>query len=386
MHARGSSQWCAPLPSPPYLTNEQLSELVASDGYAEWISIVATFTIDSFHHWQWAANSVYYLLSLWSRLVASMPYLKGDTPSQLESFVPQVITAFINSRMELVRALPPTTLPHGGSTPLRTASRWFCPSSGADATARRPRRRPRRPAQGRGAPHRAARDAAEPLPLPAAAGRLHLRVACPSPHPPPQLSVGAHAPPTTPQCATAGRLVRHVALRTERAGDDTFPCPLPMQPHHPCSSHWCAPSLRARSSTRRRCRRAPPSAPPTPRCAAPHAGALRGPRQLALTVVSPPSQRCAPLTVVCPPPSLQVRRTLAQCEGELAWLVYIVATVLGSHLSTPPHATRPYGHAPPRPCAAAEAGPCARTHAALDCRIRASAALLPCRRAALLRK
>ena len=55
--------------------NYQLSELVASEAYGEWISIVATFTIDSFNHWQWAANSVYYLLSLWSRLVASMPYL-----------------------------------------------------------------------------------------------------------------------------------------------------------------------------------------------------------------------------------------------------------------------------------------------------------------------
>eukprot|EP00967_Tisochrysis_lutea_P133037 scaffold232893_cov30-Tisochrysis_lutea.AAC.3 len=61
-----------------------------ADCYREWISLVATFTIDSFKHWQWAANSVYYLLSLWSRLVASMPYLKGDVPSQLESYVPQV--------------------------------------------------------------------------------------------------------------------------------------------------------------------------------------------------------------------------------------------------------------------------------------------------------
>jgi len=85
--------------------NYQLSELVQADCYREWISLVATFTIDSFKHWQWAANSVYYLLSLWSRLVASMPYLKGDVPSQLESYVPQVITAFIHSRMELVRAL-----------------------------------------------------------------------------------------------------------------------------------------------------------------------------------------------------------------------------------------------------------------------------------------
>ena len=47
--------------------------------------MVATFTIDSFKHWQWASNSVYYLLSLWSRLVASMPYLKGSIPSQVRA-------------------------------------------------------------------------------------------------------------------------------------------------------------------------------------------------------------------------------------------------------------------------------------------------------------
>ena len=72
---------------------------------AEWLDAVAKFTIESFFHWQWATNSVHYLLSLWSRLVASMPYLKGDAPSRLEEYVPQVIRAFISSRMELVRAL-----------------------------------------------------------------------------------------------------------------------------------------------------------------------------------------------------------------------------------------------------------------------------------------
>ena len=86
-------------------SNFQLSELVKAEHYLDWISLVATFTIDSFKHWQWAANSVHYLLSLWSRLVASMPYLKGEMPSQLETYVPQVIAAFINSRMELVRAI-----------------------------------------------------------------------------------------------------------------------------------------------------------------------------------------------------------------------------------------------------------------------------------------
>ena len=45
--------------------NFQLAELVQCANYAEWISMVASFTIDSFKHWEWAANSVYYLLSLW---------------------------------------------------------------------------------------------------------------------------------------------------------------------------------------------------------------------------------------------------------------------------------------------------------------------------------
>jgi exportin-7 len=67
--------------------------------------MVADFTVDSFKHWEWANNSVYYLLSLWSRLVASMPYLKGETSSHLERYVPQVTTAFIHSRMQLVTSL-----------------------------------------------------------------------------------------------------------------------------------------------------------------------------------------------------------------------------------------------------------------------------------------
>ena len=76
--------------------------------YAEWIALVASFTVDSFRHWEWTANSVFYLLSLWSRLVASMPYLKGEAPSHLDRYVPQIITAFIHSRMELVS--PPVLL------------------------------------------------------------------------------------------------------------------------------------------------------------------------------------------------------------------------------------------------------------------------------------
>ena len=193
--------------------NFQLSEVVQCDNYPEWIAIVATFTVDSFKHcahnpsaWQllvehlsrslksndlarpgspvclrlpgeWASNSVYYLLSLWSRLVASMPYLKGETPSHLEQYVPQVITAFINSRMELVATLLHSSdreglailSKHFARRGLTDDGRWCagCPSCCSTNKTCLPGGRPigrRRTAE------RAARHAAVALPLPVAAG------------------------------------------------------------------------------------------------------------------------------------------------------------------------------------------------------------------------
>ena len=55
-------------------------------------------TISSLQSWQWASQSVYYLLGLWSRLVSSMPYLKGDSPSLLEANVPKITEAYISFR------------------------------------------------------------------------------------------------------------------------------------------------------------------------------------------------------------------------------------------------------------------------------------------------
>jgi hypothetical protein len=40
---------------------------VSVDNYTEWIQLVAQLTIDSLNSWQWAKDSVYYLLGLWSR-------------------------------------------------------------------------------------------------------------------------------------------------------------------------------------------------------------------------------------------------------------------------------------------------------------------------------
>ena len=68
------------------------------DGYQEWIKLVADFTVNSLESWQWAKGSVFYLLGLWSRLVSSMPYLKGESPSLLESYVPKIMKSYITSR------------------------------------------------------------------------------------------------------------------------------------------------------------------------------------------------------------------------------------------------------------------------------------------------
>nr|XP_018624016.1 exportin-7 isoform X3 [Nicotiana tomentosiformis] len=81
-----------------FKVNYQLSELVNVESYADWIRLVAEFTLRSLQSWQWASSSVYYLLGLWSRLVSSVPYLKGDTPSLLSEFVPEIVKSFITSR------------------------------------------------------------------------------------------------------------------------------------------------------------------------------------------------------------------------------------------------------------------------------------------------
>ncbi|PIM98951.1 hypothetical protein CDL12_28559 [Handroanthus impetiginosus] len=87
-----------------FRVNYQLSELVTMEGYSDWIRLVAEFTSKSLLSWQWASSSVYYLLGLWSRLVSSVPYLKGDAPSLLDEFVPKITEGFITSRLDSAQA------------------------------------------------------------------------------------------------------------------------------------------------------------------------------------------------------------------------------------------------------------------------------------------
>jgi len=88
-----------------FKVNYQLAELLNVEFYGEWIGLVAEFTTRSLLSWQWASNSVYYLLSLWSRLVTSVPYLKGETPSLLDKTVPKITEGFITSRINSVQAI-----------------------------------------------------------------------------------------------------------------------------------------------------------------------------------------------------------------------------------------------------------------------------------------
>ena len=55
--------------------------------------------------WQFAPNSIHYLLNLWQRLVASIPYVKVTEPHLLETYAPEVTRAYITSRLESVSVI-----------------------------------------------------------------------------------------------------------------------------------------------------------------------------------------------------------------------------------------------------------------------------------------
>ncbi|KAJ6659205.1 hypothetical protein lerEdw1_019250 [Lerista edwardsae] len=83
-------------------TNYQLGELVVVKDYPEVIRLIASFTITSLQHWEFAPNSVHYLLTLWQRMVASVPFVKSSEPHLLDTYAPEITTAYITSRLESV--------------------------------------------------------------------------------------------------------------------------------------------------------------------------------------------------------------------------------------------------------------------------------------------
>ncbi|XP_070074652.1 ran-binding protein 16 isoform X2 [Drosophila takahashii] len=83
-------------------SNYQLGELIAVPCYPEAIELIAKFTVQSLHLWLFAPNSVHYLLTLWQRMVASVPYVKSPDPHLLGTYTPEVIKAYIDSRLDAV--------------------------------------------------------------------------------------------------------------------------------------------------------------------------------------------------------------------------------------------------------------------------------------------
>lgn len=86
-------------------TNYQLGELVVVECYTEVIQLIAKFTVQSLQMWQFAPNSVHYLLSLWQRMVASIPYVRATEPHHLGTYAPEVTKAYITSRLESTRRI-----------------------------------------------------------------------------------------------------------------------------------------------------------------------------------------------------------------------------------------------------------------------------------------
>ncbi|KAL7742627.1 hypothetical protein ACLKA6_013958 [Drosophila palustris] len=83
-------------------SNYQLGELIAVPCYPEAIELIAKFTVQSLHMWLFAPNSVHYLLTLWQRMVASVPYVKSPDPHLLGTYTPEVVKAYIESRLDAV--------------------------------------------------------------------------------------------------------------------------------------------------------------------------------------------------------------------------------------------------------------------------------------------
>jgi exportin-7 len=86
----------------------QLAELVKIVGFNEWITLATDFTVRSLQNWQYSMNSIHYLLALWGRMVAALPYLRTDASDSqaqaqmLRQGVFTVVKAYIETMLDSV--------------------------------------------------------------------------------------------------------------------------------------------------------------------------------------------------------------------------------------------------------------------------------------------
>jgi len=87
-------------------TSYQLVELVRTPNFTGWLNKARDFTLETIRQWDARMNSIHYLLAMWSRMVAALPYLKTDLPEAaaqaqvLRSCVMNVVEFFIRTMLE----------------------------------------------------------------------------------------------------------------------------------------------------------------------------------------------------------------------------------------------------------------------------------------------
>lgn len=84
--------------------NYQLDEIANVDIYPQWIELVASFTLQSLAaDWSWVGDSLYYVLSLWAKLIAAKPYLKSGVDTRLDVHVVKIVEQYITRRLMSIR-------------------------------------------------------------------------------------------------------------------------------------------------------------------------------------------------------------------------------------------------------------------------------------------
>lgn len=93
-------------------TSYQLSELVKTTNFQEWMQMARDFTTETFANWGNCMNSIQYLLALWGRLVAALPYLRNDPASDtqanshvLRTCVTTVVQSYIQTMLNSVEVV-----------------------------------------------------------------------------------------------------------------------------------------------------------------------------------------------------------------------------------------------------------------------------------------
>ena len=87
----------------------QLSDLIRTPGYSNWIGLAAEFAMKSFRQMHLAPNSIHYILGLWSRLVSAAPHVSPDALAacspMLGTYAPQVAFGYLEARLSMVEAV-----------------------------------------------------------------------------------------------------------------------------------------------------------------------------------------------------------------------------------------------------------------------------------------